>query len=145
MAIDVAAMTVVPFLDVLLADAAFVGAVSSDGRSIEVARVTPVSRTPARLAFPVDSAYPLAVALQSGKPFFVSSNEQLACDHPGLVRVRDEDHACATIPLFDSTRRLVGAMNIGFAEPHQFSDDERAMLNQIAERCAAVLANPPSS
>ncbi|MCU1347012.1 MAG: uncharacterized protein JWO56_42 [Acidobacteria bacterium] len=142
-AIDVAAMTVVPLLDALSADAAFVAAVSKEGSAIQVARVTPFSQAPVRLAFPIDSAYPIAIVLRNGEALFVSSNEQASCDHPGLVRVRDEDHACATIPLFTSAGTMVGALNVGFADPHEFSDDERTMLSQMAERCAAVLADPP--
>jgi GAF domain-containing protein len=137
--IDVAAMAVAPQLDGLGADAAFIGAVSADRRTVQVARVTPWSANPVRLAFPVDSAYPLAATLRSGQSLFVASNEQLSCDHPGLVRVKDEDHACATIPLFAPTGELVGALNVGFAEPHEFTDDERTTIGNMAEECAALL------
>ena len=143
--IDVAAMTVAPLLDAVAADAAFVAAVAEDGSAIQVARVTPFSQAPVRLAFPVDSAYPIAMVLRSGEALFVTSNEQASCDHPGLVRVRDEDHACATIPLTAPTGELVGVLNVGFADPHEFSDGELTMLTQMAERCAAVLADPPPS
>jgi GAF domain-containing protein len=140
--IDIAAMTVAPQLEGLGADAAFIGSVSNDRRTVQVARVTQWSENPVRLAFPVDSAYPLAATLRTGRPLFVASNEQLACDHPGLVRVKDEDHACATIPLFAPTGELVGALNVGFADPHEFTDDERTTIGEMAASCAALLSAP---
>jgi hypothetical protein len=41
---------------------------------------------------------------------FIASNEQLRCDHPGLVRVQSDDHACATLPLFDDVGVLAGVV-----------------------------------
>jgi GAF domain-containing protein len=139
--IDVAAMAVAPQLEGLGADAAFIGSVSDDRRTVQVARVTPWSANPVRLAFPVDSTYPLAATLRTGQPLFVASNEQLACDHPGLVRVKDEDHACATIPLFTPMGDLIGALNVGFADPHEFTDGERTAIGEMAAMCAALLSD----
>jgi GAF domain-containing protein len=141
---DVAAMLVADSLSSLKADAGFLGTVSTDGRTLEVARVTPASKRPVRLAFPLDSSYPLAVAVRERHALFIASNEQLACDHPGLIRVDAEDHACATIPLFAGDGRLLGAVNVAFADPHEFSDDERALIEQLAERCAAAMSPPGS-
>jgi hypothetical protein len=116
---EAVAMMVAPLLADIGADAGFVGAVSADGRTVEVARVTPFSKAPVRLAFPLDAPYPLAATIRRAQPLFIASNEQLACDHPGLIRVEAEDHACATLP-------LVG-------------DEERAAIEQLAARCARTL------
>ena len=128
------------------ADAGFVATVSGDGRTLEVTRVTPFSGEPVRLAFPLDAPYPLAKVMRDGDPIFIARNEQLRCDHPGLIRVKDEDHACATLPLLDEDGALIGAVNLGFEDPHDFTDDERASIEQVAGRCAqaqrAALAGP---
>jgi GAF domain-containing protein len=138
--IDIAAMTIVEALDEIGADAAFVGVLDVDGQTIQVARVTPYSRSPVRLAFPVGAPYPIAETLRSKQPLFVASNEQLRCDHPGLVRVKDEDHACATIPLFSEEGELLGALNLGFEDPHEFSQHEQSLIADIAARCARLLS-----
>ncbi|HEY3543072.1 MAG TPA: GAF domain-containing protein [Gaiellaceae bacterium] len=126
-------------LDLIGADVGFLGRLSEDGRTLDVFRVTPFSDNLVRLAFPVDSPYPLAYAVRNERPVFIASNEQLECDHPGLVRVDPEDHACATVPLLSTDGRLLGAINVAFEDPHEFTDDERILIEASARRCAAVL------
>lgn len=137
---DAAALHAAAQLESLGADAAFVATLSEDRRTVDVARVTPYSDHPARLAFPVDAPYPLAAVIRNGAELFIESNEQLQCDHPGLVRVQDVDHACATLPLRDDEGTLIGALNLGFEDPHEFSDAEREQIHAIAARCAEILA-----
>jgi GAF domain-containing protein len=141
---DAAALLVSQGLDALGADTGFVGIVGEDGQTLEVIRVTPSSDSLVRLAFPLGSPYPIAEAIRARRPMFIASNEQLRCDHPGLVRVQSEDHACATIPLFGDEGDVVGALNVGFGDPHEFSDEERRVIEFLAERCATILAAPPS-
>ena len=136
---DRAALAIAPELGRVGADAAFVAILSPNGRTIDVSRVTPFSEHPARLAFPVESPYPLAEVIRRGDALFIASNEQLNCDHPGLIRIQDVDHACATIPLRDAHGALLGALNLGFEDPHEFSEAERAEIALLAERCARVL------
>ena len=141
---DRAALAVVAELGSVNADAAFVATLSEDGARIEVARVTPASEAPVRLAFPVNAPYPLAEVLRRQTALFIESNERLACDHPGLVRVEAADHACATVPLRGIGGRLLGAMNLGFATPHAFGEVERAAIEAVAEKCAAALQDAGS-
>jgi GAF domain-containing protein len=136
---DRAALAIGTELERVGADAAFVATLSSDGRTVNVARVTPFSEHPARLAFPAESPYPLAEVIRRGDALYIGSNEQLNCDHPGLIRIQDVDHACATIPLRGADGGLLGALNLGFEDPHEFSDAERAEIELLAERCARVL------
>ena len=137
---DVATVIVADCLEVLNADAGYVGTVGTDGQTIEVARVTEFSHTPVRLEFPLDAPYPLAETIRTGRELFIESNEQLVCDHPGLVRVKEEDHACATLPLYDENGDLLGALNLGFDEPHEFTPDEREQIQILAGFCADVMA-----
>jgi len=136
---DHAALVVAGELGSVSADAAFVATVSDDGARIEVSRVTPGSEGPVHLAFPLNAPYPLAAVLRRPAAMFIESNHQLACDHPGMVRVDAADHACATIPLRGADERLIGALNLGFDTPHAFSEAERAAIELVAERCADAL------
>ena len=141
---DRAALVVAAELGSMSADAAFVATLSEDGARIEVSRVTPASEAPVRLAFPANAPYPIAEVLRRQTALYIESNEQLACDHPGLVRVDAADHACATLPLRDPDGGLLGAMNLGFATPHAFSDAERTAIRALGKRCAAALQEAQS-
>jgi GAF domain-containing protein len=127
------------FLPLIGADAGFLGLLSADGGTIDVLRVTPWSEQPVRLSFPSDGPYPLAEAIRSDESLFITSNEQLRCDHPGLVRVRDDDHACASLPLRADDGTVLGALNFGFEEPHPFTEDERRRIEELGERCRRLL------
>lgn len=122
------------------ADAGFVAVPSSDGRTVEVARVTPFSGVSVRLAFPADAPYPLAAAIRRDESIFITSNEMLDCDHPGLVRIRGGDHACATAPLHGRGGTVIGAVNVSFEDPREFSDADRADLALVFAACEAALA-----
>ena len=135
----VATAIVADCLDALQADAGFVATVADDGRTLEVGRVTPYSRKPVRLTFPLDAPYPLAETIRTRRPLFIASNDEL-CDHPGLVRVQSEDHACATLPLFDADGELLGAVNIGFDEPHTFTEEELKAIDALASHCASAMS-----
>jgi GAF domain-containing protein len=138
-AADVAAISLAQELERVGADAGYVGTPTRSDM-VEVARVTAFSQRPVRLVFPADAPYPLVQTLRTGSAMFIGSNEQLACDHPGLVRVVADDHACATLPLVGPTGDLLGSLNLGFEEPHEFSEAERSEIEQIAERCGVALA-----
>lgn len=120
------------------ADAGFVATVGQDG-ALDVARVTPFSKAPVRLAFPVDAPYPLAETMRTGQPLFIASNEML-CEHPGLVRVQSDDHACATQPLVDEDGEVIGALNVGFDDPHEFSERELQLLGVLARECGTAMS-----
>jgi hypothetical protein len=138
-ALEAAAAVLAGRLTDLGADAGFVATISPDGRTVEVARVTPFSGVPVRLAFPADSPYPLAAAIRSNEPLFISSNRTLACDHPGLIRMRGEDHACATFPLRDPEGRAIGSANVSFEDPREFSDGDRTEIENLFAACRDAL------
>lgn len=121
------------------ADVGYIGRLGSGGRAVHVLRVTNGSPNLVELAFPLDAPYPIAAAIRLGVPFFISDNAHLACDHPGLVRVRTEDHACATVPLFDGDGELLGAINVTFEDPHDLTERERVLIESAAVECATEL------
>ena len=137
--LDAAAAVLADELSPLGADAGFVATVSPDRRTVEVARVTPFCRVPVRLAFPADAPYPLAFAIRRNEALFISSNDALACDHPGLIRTRSEDHACATFPLCDGEGGVIGSGNVSFEDPREFSDDDRAKIETLFAACASAM------
>jgi GAF domain-containing protein len=135
---DAAALVAAAELASIGADAAFVATLSEDGTRVEVSRVTPDSEGPVYLAFPAAAPYPLAEVFRRQTDLFIESNEQLACDHPGLVRLEEADHACATIPLRGGEGLLLGALNLGFEQPHAFDDAERDAIQALATRCSTA-------
>lgn len=138
--VDQAAALVAGRLESLGADAGFVAAVSADGTTVEVARVTPYSDAPVRLAFPIGAPYPLAAAIRQGTPLYISDNAALACDHPGLIRVRGEDHACATVPLHAGNGTVIGSLNVSFEDPREFSAADREAIEALTNACEAAIA-----
>ena len=138
---DAAASILAEQLPALGADVGFIATLAEDGATVQVKRVTPFSRLPVELSFGIDAPYPLAAVLRDGDARFIESNEQLRCDHPGLVRVDPQDHACATLSLRDADGALLGALNVGFEDPHAFTDEERTQLRTLAATCAEILAS----
>lgn len=138
-ALEAAASLLASRLRGLGADAGFVATISLDGRTVEVARVTPFSEAPVRLAFPADAPYPLAAAIRSNRSLYISSNEALACDHPGLIRMRGEDHACATVPLRALDGAALGSGNISFEAPREFSEVDRNEIESLFAACTEAL------
>ena len=137
--VQVVAVLLRQLLDELDADAAYVATPAADGETLEVARVTPFSREPVRLTMPADAPYPIAETMRTRQPLFIGSNEEL-CEHPGLVRVKSEDHACATLPLLAEDGDLLGAVNFGFDEPHRFTSEELELIDVVAEHCARAMS-----
>jgi GAF domain-containing protein len=129
-------------LEPIGADAGFLATMIEQGRTLEVLRVTRYSSRPIRLAFSVDAPYPLAEAVRTRETLFIASNEQMICDHPGMMRLETEDHACATVPLIAETGELLGAVNLGFEDPHEFTAEERRLIEALGEECARALAPP---
>ena len=136
---EVATPLVAESLRLLQADAGFVATVGPDGETLDVARVTPYSASAVRLGFARDAPYPLAETIRTQRPLLIESNDDL-CEHPGLVRVKSEDHACATLPLFAEDGELLGAVNFGFEDPHTFDEDELELITLIGQRCAEAMA-----
>ena len=141
--LDAAAAVLAARLSALGADAGFIAKISSDGQTVEVARVTPFSPTPVRLAFPADAPYPLAAAIRRNEALFISSNDTLACDHPGLIRIRGEDHACATFPLHGADGAVIGSANVSFEDPREFSEGDRTEIENLFAACAAAMTQVP--
>ncbi|MDQ5820102.1 MAG: GAF domain-containing protein [Actinomycetota bacterium] len=137
---DVAATMIADSLSALGADAGFVATVDPDHGALEIARMTPYARHPVRFTLPREAPYPLAEAIRTREPLFIENNDQLKCDNPGLVRIRSEDHSCATVPLLDESGELLGALNLGFDEPRAFSARDYELIDLLARHCSEAMS-----
>jgi GAF domain-containing protein len=64
-----------------------------------------------------------------------------SCAFGTRCRQGSDDHACATQQLFDEEGQVIGALNIGFDDPREFSEQELQLLGTLArERAAAMTA-----
>jgi GAF domain-containing protein len=137
---DVAATMVADSLSTLGADAGFVATLDEELDTLEIARVTPFARHPVRFTLRLDAPYPLAETIRTREPLFIESNQQLACNNPGLIRIRSEDHSCATVPLLDESGELLGALNLGFDEPRTFGARDHELIDLLARHCAEAMS-----
>ncbi|MBW3593191.1 MAG: GAF domain-containing protein [Actinobacteria bacterium] len=135
---ELATAIVANSLDAVGADAGFVATVAADGRTLDVRRVTPQAHEPVRLSFARAAPYPIAHTMRTGNRLVIASDAEL-CDHPGLVRVKNEDDACATMPLFGDDGELLGAINLAFEDPHAFTEDELDAIEALARHCAEAM------
>ena len=138
--LDAAALAAAATLEILGADAAFV-ATMAGAETVRVARVTAYARRPVYFAFPLDAPYPIVETVRTQRALYIADNETLECEHPGLVRVKCEDHACATLPLFaEDGSGFLGALNISFDTPRAFAEADRGRFDRVARACARILA-----
>ena len=137
---DVAATMVADSLTAVGADAGFVATLDAELDTIEIARVTPYARHPVRFTLGLDAPYPLAETIRTREPLFIENNEHLACNNPGLIRIRTEDHSCATIPLVDEEGSLLGALNLGFDEPRTFTARDRELIDLLVQHCSEAMS-----
>ncbi|MBC7460183.1 MAG: GAF domain-containing protein [Thermoleophilia bacterium] len=122
-------------LRALSADSGFIGIVSDDGRNLGVQRFDDYSgAASAALTIPITANVPIAASARDGGVRIIESNDDLACDFPGLERLNPVDHACATIPL-SAGGRLWGALNIAIDAPRPFTTAERSLMLLMGEHC----------
>ena len=126
-------------LDVLRADGGFVGLIDAAGASLRVNHLADYSGVATeQVELSVAEELPLVATALDGQPRFISSNEDLSCNFPGLRRLDASDHACATVPLQVGGEPR-GALNVAFNEPREFSAVERTIIDAIAVHCSAAL------
>lgn len=87
---------------------------------------------------PLTAPTPGAHALTTGVPAFFESRQQLEHLYPGRQETRDGLAAWAYLPLVASGRP-VGTWVLGYAQPHPFPADERAVLTSLSGLIAQAL------
>jgi len=112
------------------------------GGDLEVVRAT--GYLDAQIAslrhFELDAPLPLARAVRDKQPIFLESLARIEEFHPRFVSACRAvgEHAYAAIPLF-LEGRVLGAVGFGFAEPREFTDDERAFMLSLVQQGAQAL------
>ncbi len=128
-------------LRALGADAGFLAVYDSDRELLRVSRFAGYDSIPVQqLEVPLSANLPIAHSIRMRTPLFVGSNEELMCDHAGLERLDPDDHACATVPLMVSEDLPpLGAINVRFDSPREFTQVDRKLLTMLGERCAQAM------
>lgn len=138
---EVACAMLTSGLRALGADAGFLAVVESERQLLRVSRFAGYDSIPVeRLEVPLSANFPIAHAVRMRTAMYVGSNDQLACDHPGMERIDPADHACASIPLIAGEDMApLGAINVRFDVPREFSAVDRRLLEMLGERCAQAM------
>jgi PAS domain S-box-containing protein len=87
----------------------------------------------------LDAADPLADAVRAGAPVLVGDLATAEARYPRMARRAGlQDAAWASVPLL-ADGRAEGALSLGFDAPQQFSADDTALLQAVAQQCAQAL------
>lgn len=138
---EVATVALTVGVRVLEADAAFLAVLEPGGDTLRVSRFAGYDAMPVeRLNLPVAANVPLAYSVRMRTPVFIGSNEDLMCELPGVERLDSRDHACASIPLMVSEDDpVLGAINVRFDTPREFTALERRLMTMLGERCTLAM------
>ena len=116
-------------------------AVRSPGSDVLDVTITASLGAASRQAYaqlPLDGPMPTSRAARGA--LVLVPDEQGAADYPGFRRAmeRSGTRAWAALPL-QVGPRLLGALSVGWAQPHAFASDELELLLAFAAQCAQVL------
>src|SRR4051794_14756176 len=87
---------------------------------------------------PMETALPGPLAVRSRKPVTYGSQEQRDAEWPDLAGLATDMEAVAVLPLI-ARHACLGCLSVGFAERHDFSDEEISFMAGIADQCALAL------
>lgn len=138
---EVAFVMLTSGLRALGADAGFLAVYDSERELLRVSRFAGYDSIPVeQLEVPLAANLPIAHAIRMRTALFVGSNEELLCDFDGLERLDPADHACASVPLMvGEDVPPLGAINVRFDSPREFSQVDRRLLAMLGERCAHAM------
>jgi len=122
------------------ARAGAIGAISEDGETIELLAQRGyrehVLDDYAR--FPVSADLPMSHVAKTGKPLFITSQQERNALFPSLSGRGDDGHALAVLPL-TLEGRVVGLLGLSFGEDMEFSESRRRMKITLARQAALAL------
>ena len=136
---DVAALTVVSILG---SREASIGAITADGRAIEMIAAEGRTDDPPRLfeRIGLDAPSPWADAVKGDGPVLLGSPDELDRRYPdleaGSTDAGDGAWACVSLT---ASGNAVGALFVSYGEPQTFDERERAELQAIADQVAQAL------
>jgi PAS domain S-box-containing protein len=122
------------------ARAGLIARLSEDGETLEVlaergyrAGLLTTWRT-----FPVDANYPLSVAVRTGEPVFIRSEQERLERFPALGSTGERTHALVCLPL-TVEGRTIGGLVFSFDEDQEFDEERRALKVALARQAAQAL------
>jgi signal transduction histidine kinase len=139
---DVARVVANQMATVLGAAQVIVALPSADGSHLHVVSSSGLQpETIARYTdFSIDADFPAAAVFRTGRCSWVHSKEELFRMHPAIPVQRDavivESAACLPLVVKGETLGVVG---FGFAAPHTFDAEERAVAEDLARQAALAL------
>jgi signal transduction histidine kinase/CheY-like chemotaxis protein len=86
--------------------------------------------------FPADALLPIAAAFRTGQPVWLTSPEAIGAEFASTLGTGAQ--AIASLPLQLGGKRL-GAVGFGYAQPREFSPQERALLLDLARQATLAL------
>jgi PAS domain S-box-containing protein len=86
----------------------------------------------------LDEHTPAADAVRTGRPVFLTNAAEAALLYPDLIEVRAAARleATAALPLKRGNGRVFGVLSIGWADPVDFGEQNRLLVETLAELCA---------
>lgn len=126
--------------NVLDAQAGAVAMLGEDEHSVELLRnmVYPPTRDFVKQRIDMDMPFPLVDAIHSGQPVWITDPAEISARYPRLQEFLPEPCACAALPL-TIQQRVIGGLGMIFANPRDFSPDDKLYLQVIAHQCAQAL------
>jgi signal transduction histidine kinase len=87
---------------------------------------------------PLDASTPLAEVVRTGQPLLIESPQEARTRFPQLAEASQDFGAWASLPLL-TNGTAIGAFDLSFAAPRQFSAEDRALLETLAQLAAQAL------
>jgi PAS domain S-box-containing protein len=114
--------------------------VSTDGAALETIAVADYGEEIERWArIPLDASLPGPDAVRARDLVCIGNRAELAARYPTVAHAtRPDTQAWACIPLV-ADERAIGGMTLTFAEPQDFTTDDRAFMLAVARQCAQAL------
>jgi PAS domain S-box-containing protein len=111
------------------------------GNEFEIVEATgyPEASTSSWQRFPLQAGLPMADVVLSGQPLFFCSRKEVSSVYGGLLAGSQSQHEAWTVlPLLGKSQAL-GAVSISFAEPQNFSTEEREFIVAVVSQCSQAL------
>ncbi len=123
------------------AEGGMLGLLDESGATIEIARgwgYSSEEMTPWQ-HLPLSTQVPMADAVRTGQPVWNESLKEIRdkCREAGLSS-RDENESFTAVPLI-AKGRTIGAIVLGFKEPHEFDANDQALALSLGQQCAQAL------
>ncbi len=136
---DVLLHEAVPALDAEVGELAILSADGAFLREVGFSSVSP-ERARAPREYPIDSPLPVAEAARLGESIVITTGEERDRRYPALAGLLGlgKAGAVAAFPMF-ADGKLLGVLGFCFASAREFSNQDLAFLQTLADQCALAI------